>query len=162
MTTHKSKKTALAVLAAVIIIGLAAGGYLLVASKPKAVTAKQTASKAPATAATNTSSTSDTSQYKLAACTSGSTQTIDNASYVIGTDFAPGSYKVVSQTGDIGWTNINIYSSKAKWVQQGSPSVEQGNADQSFEPDNGTTTYTKLTDGQFMQVDSDPATFTCE
>lgn len=151
----------LAVLAAVLVIaGAAVGATLLLTKKhtPTTNNSKNVSAQSPDT----TSNTTSTSQYKLAACTSGTTQTIDNASYVIGTEFAPGSYKVVSQAGDIGWTNINIYNSKATWVQQGSPSVEQGNPDQSFAPDNGTTTYTKLTDGQFMQVDSDPAIFTCE
>jgi hypothetical protein len=149
---RKSMTIILVSMAVVTIAGIAVGVTLLVSAKHSSVSKKQVLS----------TTTASTSQYKLAACTSGATQTIDNASYVVGTDFAAGSYKIVSQTGDIGWTNINVYNSKAEYVKQGSPSIEQGVADQSFEPDNGITTYTKLTDGQFMQIDSDPATFTCE
>lgn len=147
----------LAIVELIIIIGLATSTILLAVSKNNTTSKAQGSTKLSSTT-TQIASTA----YTLGACKSGATQTIDNASYVVGTDIAPGSYKVVSQTGDIGWTNINVYNSKSEWVKQDSPSVEQGKADQSFEPNNGTTTYTKLSDGQFMQIDGDPATFTCQ
>ncbi len=154
---HKSLFITLGVVAVLVIGGLGTAVALLASAKHSTATKKPVAS-----ATTTTTNTADTSQYTLKTCTSGATQTIDNASYVVGTDIAPGSYKIVSQTGDIGWTNVNVYNSKAEWIKQGSPSVEQGVADQSMEPDNGTTTYTKLSDGMYMQIDSDPATFTCQ
>ncbi len=140
----------------VIIVGLATGAVLLATSKHNSNNKTQAAS--PATTAPATT----TSQYKLAACTSGATQTIANASYLVGTDIAPGSYKVVSQPAGTDWTNINIYSSKADYDKQGDPSNEQGNPAQSLSPQNGVVTYTKLIDGQYMVLDADPATFTCE
>jgi hypothetical protein len=85
-----------------------------------------------------------------------------NASYLVGNDIAPGSYKVVSQTGETGWTNINIYNSKADYDKQGDPTNEQGNPNISLSPQNGDATVTKLDDGQFMVIDADTATFTCE
>ena len=164
MTDQKPRKTktiALSLLSLVVVAGLAIGATLLL-TKHKSSSEGNQISAQTATAKTAATATPDTSHYKLAACTSGATQTIGNTSYVVGTDFAPGSYKVVSQTGDIGWTNINVYNSKDKWVKQGSPSIERGVADQSLEPNNGTITYTKLTDGQYMQIDSDPVAFTCQ
>lgn len=158
---RKTKMIVLAVLTLIIVAGLAVGATLLF--NKRSTTSSNTSQIAQTNSTkSNTKSIADTSQYKLTSCTSGAIQTIDNASFIAGTDIAPGSYKIVSQTGDIGWTNVNIYNSKQEWINQGSKSVEQGTPDQSFEPDNGTTTYTKLTDGQFMQIDGDPATFTCE
>jgi len=135
-----------------VLIGVGAGGAALLASHSK--TTKQPSKVA-------TTNTASASQYKLAACTSGATQTIGNASYLIGIDFAPGNYKVTSNAGDIGWSNVNIYSSKADYDKQGDPSNEQGVAAQSLSPQNGTTTVTKLTDGQYMVLDADTATFEC-
>jgi hypothetical protein len=134
---------------AIIIAGLAAV-VTLATSKHSAAKTKQ------ATTTEQTTSSLNDNQYKLTACKSGATQTIGNASYTIGTDFAPGSYKVTSNAGDIGWSNINIYSSKANYDKQGDPSNEQGVAAQSLAPQNGTTTVTKL------DVDADTATFVCE
>lgn len=146
----------LVIVVLVIIIGLAAGVVLLVSSKHSSASKKQVASQ------TTTTSATTTNQYKLAACTSGASQTIANASYLVGTDIAAGNYKVVSQPAGTDWTNINIYNSKAEYIKQGSPSVEQGNPDTSLSPQNNVPTYTKLSNGQFMQVDADPAIFTCE
>ena len=142
---------------AVVLIGLGAGGAISLASHSKTNTQ---ATNKPIKA--TTTSTASASQYKLAACTSAATQTVGNASYLVGTDIAPGNYKVVSQTGDTGWTNINIYSSKANYDKQGDPTNEQGNPSVSLSPQNGNPTVTKLSDGQYMVIDADPATFTCE
>lgn len=146
----------LAIVAVVIIIGLAAAVALLVMKRPA------TAQNRTSTQRQSTNNEAASSSYKLTACKSGSVQTIANASYVVGTDIAPGSYKIVSQPAGTDWTNINIYNSKAEYVKQGSPSVEQGNPETSLSPQNNVPTYTKLSDGQYMQVDADPATFTCE
>ena len=145
-----------AIIALLIVVGGAASVVLLAKSK------HITASKQQVSTQTTTANSTASSAYKLGACTSGTTQTIGNASYLVGNDISPGSYKVVSQTGDTGWTNINIYSSKANYDKQGDPTNEQGNPSVSLAPQNGTTTVTKLNDGQFMVIDADPATFTCE
>jgi len=156
----KRHKTITGTVALVIVIVLTAGGVLLATAKHSPTTKQQTTSQVSSQSASNT--TTADSAYKLGACTSGATQTIGNAAYLVGTDIAPGSYKVVSQTGDTGWTNINIYTSKADYDKQGDPTNEQGNPNISLAPQNGTTTVTKLSDGQYMVLDADPATFTCE
>ncbi|HSW37416.1 MAG TPA: hypothetical protein VLG37_03555 [Candidatus Saccharimonadales bacterium] len=146
----KHKVATFASIALIVIISLAVGVALLASSRHSSVSKKQVASQAT------------TTQYKLAACKSGATETVANASYLVGTDIASGSYKIVSQPAGIDWTNINIYSSKADYIKQGSPSAEQGNPSTSLSPQNNVPTYTKLSNGEFMQVDADPAIFSCE
>ena len=155
VATKRKLVVILVITAVIVIAGLATGVVLVTSSKHSSANNKQTITE------NTTSSTTTTNQYKLSACKSGATQTIGNAAYLVGTDIAPGSYKVVSQTGDTGWSNINVYSSKVDYDKQGDPTNEQGNPAISLAPQNGTTTVTKLSDGQYMVLDADPATFTC-
>lgn len=141
---------------ALVLIGLGAGGTIVTVSSHK------TTAKTTNIPSTGNAVASKTTQYKLAACKAGTQQTIANASYVVGTDIAPGNYMIVSQPAGVDWTNISVYNSKDKWEKQGSPSVEQGNADTSLSPQNNEPTFATLRAGEYMMVDSDPAIFTCE
>src|ERR1039458_3606653 len=93
----------LAILGFVIIAGLATSTVLLATAKHSPTTKQQTASKVSSQSVTNnTPVASNNNQtlstaYKLTVCTSGATQTIGNGNYLVGTDIAPGSYKIESQ-----------------------------------------------------------------
>lgn len=145
----------IAIVELVIIISLAISTAILAASKSN-------------TSPTQSSSqqTSDTTQaasssYKLGNCKSGTTQTIANAEYVVGTDIAPGSYKVTALTGTAGDSYITEYKDKQAFTSQNLDQNE-ASAEQSFSPNDGTSTYTRLSDGQYMIISDDPATFTCQ
>lgn len=148
----------LAVVEFVIIIGLATSTTLLAVSKNHATSPAQVSSQQTA-ATTQTATTA----YKLGTCKSGTTQTVGNGDYLVGTDIAPGSYKVDSQTNDTGYTTITIYSSKSQYDQAINPnSTQYGASNQSFMADYGKPTTTKLSDGQYMDVSDDSAVFTCQ
>jgi hypothetical protein len=158
----------LAIVGLIIIIGLAAGGVLLATAKHSPTTKQQTTSQVSSQSVTD--NTPVASAYKLTACTSGATQTIANASYLVGTDIAPGSYKIVSQPAAAGWTSFDIYNSKSDYDKSQDPNNKQQITDNSFQAYNSANdmsvtaapTYTKLSDGQYMVLSEDPATFTCE
>jgi DNA gyrase inhibitor GyrI len=152
----------LTVVELVIIIGLATSTVLLAISKGHSTNQTQGSSQQSSTTAQTATVT-----YKLSACKSGATQTVGNASYVVGTDIAPGNYAVKDATyatdsSNASWSNISVYTSKSQYVQMGEPSNEKTTVNQSFETSYGDSSYTKLSDGQYMVVDADPATFTCQ
>lgn len=152
----KRHKIITGIVALIIVGGGATSAVLLTSSKHSA------ASKQPvASATTVTNSTSpDTSQYKLAACTSGTTQTLGNAGYVVGTDLAPGKYTVKDalQSADngTGWTNVDVYAKRADFKGQ-----NDGNAADYIQPNVGQTASTMLKDGEYVNVWADDAVFTC-
>lgn len=158
----------LAILGFVIIAGLATSTVLLATAKHSPTTKQQTTSQVSSRSVTD--NTPVASAYKLTACTSGATQTIANASYLVGTDIAPGSYKIVSQPGDAGQTSFDIYNSKSDYDKSQDPNNKQNVTDNFFYVTNSANdmgetaapTYTKLSDGQYMVIADDPATFTCE
>ena len=154
----------LAIVGFVIIVGLATSTVLLAISKGHTTSQNQVSSQQ----ASDTTQAASSS-YKLGSCKSGASQTIANANYLVGTDIAPGSYKIVSQAADIGWTNIDVYRSKSDYDKSQDPNNKQNVADNSFQATNSADsatnpapTYTKLSDGQYMVIAADPATFTCE
>ena len=150
----------LAIIELVIIIGLATSTVLLAISKGHTASSARLSSQQ---SSTSTKQAVSTTTYKLSACKPGATQTVGNADYVVGTDIAPGSYRVDSQTNNNGDTNIVIYSSETQYEQSSNPKSSQyGAADQSFMADYGKPTTTKLSDGQYMDVSDDPALFTCQ
>jgi hypothetical protein len=163
VSNHNFTKVLLAVVAVILLIGAGVGVALLVTSKNK--TNKPV--EAQVSNQSNNSSTTSSSQYKLAACKSGTAQTIANANYAVGGDIAPGSYKVVSQPAGIGWTNIDVYNNQSDYQKAQNPnsavtdnSFQATNSDDSAETP--APTYTKLNDGQYMVIGADPAIFTCE
>lgn len=151
----KSHTGIIAVVELVIIIGLATSTVLLAVSKshtsPTQLSSQQASDTMQATS----------SSYKLSACKAGATQTIANAEYVVGTDIAPGSYKVTALTGTAGDSYITEYKDKQAFTSQNLDQNE-ASAEQSFSPNDGTSTYTRLSDGQYMIISDDPATFTCQ
>jgi hypothetical protein len=160
----KKHTAILAIIALIIVIGLATSAVLLATSKHNSNSKKQVSSP------TTTDNTAVASAYKLTACKSGATQTIANASYLVGTDIAPGSYKIVSQPASDGWTLFDIYNSKSDYDKTQDPNNKQQITSNSFQAYNSANdmsvtaapTYTKLNDGQYMVISYDPATLTCE
>jgi hypothetical protein len=145
----------IAIVELVIIIGLVTSTAILAASKSHTSPAQLSSQQASDTTQTASSS------YKLSACKSGTTQTIANAEYVVGTDIAPGSYKITALTGTAGDSYITEYMDKQAFTSQNLDQNE-ASAEQSFSPNDGTSTYTRLSDGQYMIISDDPATFTCQ
>ncbi len=158
MTDSKPRKTkmiAFTVLALIVVAGLAVGSTLL-ATKHSTKNSKLSVQAAPAT----TGTAPDTSQYKLAACTSGATQTLGNAGYLVGTDLAPGKYTVkdvlLSADSGTGWTNVDVYAKQSDYKGQ-----NDGNAADYIQPNVGQTASTMLKDGEYVNVWADDAVFTC-
>ena len=148
------KKIVIIISVVIVVVAAGVGGYLLNKPTPKAVTTANTAT--------------DTS-VQVATCKSGTSQTVANAGYLVGTDITAGSYKVVSQPTSAGWTNVDVYGSKDDYTKSQDPNNKQAVIDNSFTVDNQLDTastaapsYTKLTDGQYMVIGADPATFTCQ
>jgi hypothetical protein len=107
-------------------------------------------------------SLTSTPHYALATCKQGDSKTVGNGRYTVGTDIAQGSYKIESKPAGIDWTNISVYDDFAQYKQMGEPSNEQTSATQSFNVMNNQSNVTTLHNGQYMVVDADPATFTCQ
>jgi cytoskeletal protein RodZ len=154
---RKSNLIILVSAAVLVIVGLATCVVLLASSKHSA-TAKKTVDSVK----TSTISTPpDTSQYKLASCKSGTTQTLGNAGYVVGTDLAPGKYTVrdALQSADngTGWTNVDVYAKQSDYKGQ-----NDGNAADYIQPNVGETASTLLKDGEYVNVWADDAVFTCQ
>jgi hypothetical protein len=150
----KRHKVILAIVALIIVIGLATSAVLLAASK------HNTNTKTQASSQVTTDNTAVASAYKLAACKSGATQTVGNAGYVVGTDIAPGNYQVKDafQSADAGtgWTNVDIYAKQADFKGH-----NDGNGIDSLQPNVGQTAHTMLKDGEYVSVWADDAVFTC-
>lgn len=155
MKWFKRHAVLLAILELVIILGLAISTVLLAASKGHPTNSQNQVSSQQA------SDTVASRSYKLGTCKSGTTQTIANAEYVVGTDIAPGSYRVTALTGTAGDSYITEYKDKQAFTSQNLDQNE-ASAEQSFSPNDGTSTYTRLSDGQYMIISDDPATFTCQ
>lgn len=150
----KRHKITLAIVALVIIIGFAASVVILATSK------HNTNTKTQASSQVTTDNTAASNAYKLTACKSGTTQTIGNAGYVVGTDIAPGNYVVKDalQSADdgTGWSNIDIYAKQADFKGH-----NDGNGIDSLQPNVGQTAHTMLKDGEYVSVWADDAVFTC-
>jgi hypothetical protein len=159
----KQKHTAvLAVIALVIIVGLgAAVGYLLMTKHNTNSTNSQQASTQSTTTSSSSQAAANTGQYKLTTCKSGTSQTIGNAGFLVGTDLAPGTYAVkdalTSADQGASWTNIDIYAKQSDFKEH-----NDGNATDYVQPNVGETDHTTLKDGQYVVVWSDDAIFTCQ
>jgi hypothetical protein len=151
----KRYKIITGVIALIIVGGVATSAVLLVTSKHNSNSKQQVSSQQPA-ATTQTVS----SAYNLGSCKSGSTQTLGNAGYVVGTDLAPGKYTVKDalQSADngTGWTNVDVYAKQADYKGQ-----NDGNAADYIQPNVGQTASTMLKDGEYVNVWADDAVFTC-
>lgn len=147
------KKLLIVIGVIVLVAAAGVGGYLLNNKKPQA---------APIANATASS--------QVATCKAGASQTLGNAAYVVGTDITPGNYKVTSQAAGRGWTDVGVYDSKSDYAKAEDPNNQQHINNNSFQTYNQSNTldeaaaptYTKLSDGQYMVVSSDPAVFTCQ
>ena len=145
-----------------IIIGLGAGvTYLLTTKNSSNETDNQQASAQSTNSSSSSQSAADTSRYKLTACKSGTSQTLGNAGYVVGADVAPGSYTVKdalpSSDTNASWTNVDVYAKQSDYKGH-----NDGNAQDSIQPNAGETAHTMLKDGEYVSVWADDAVFTCQ
>jgi hypothetical protein len=151
----KRHKIITGIVTLIIIAGGAASAFLLTTSKHDSNSKRQVSSQQRAATTQTVSST-----YKLGSCKSGTTQTIGNAGYVVGTDLAPGKYTVKDalQSADngTGWTNVDVYAKQADYKGQ-----NDGNAADYIQPNVGETASTMLKDGEYVNVWADDAVFTC-
>ena len=142
------------IVAVVIIVGLGgAVAYLLLGKHSTAAQSANNSSQ-PATSSNTTATT-----YKLTACKSGTSQTLGNAEYLVGTDLAPGNYTVkdASTGSDASWTNVDIYAKQSDFKGH-----NDGNTLNSLNVSAGDTSNTMLKDGEYVSVWADSAVFTCQ
>lgn len=164
MKWFKSHSGLLATVELVIIIGLATSTVLLATSKSNKASSQNHVSSQQQVASTTPAQTA-TSSNKLGSCKSGTTLSIGNAGYLVGTDISPGNYAVQdtipASNDNAAFTVIAIYNSKADY-DKGYANPNDDNPTQAFQANPGSPTNTKLSDGQYMSVSGDPATYTCQ